>query len=144
MNSINDRIKEVRLLLKMSQEEFGKAIGLSKSGISNIENGEREIRDIYITTLCTTFNIDVGWLRTGVGEPLLVSSVNSYESFIAYLKSVGYAVQFGTTPDGEDSFVELLKNGETVGYTMDEFRKFQAEINNSVEFQVWKKQKGVD
>ena len=39
--TINDRVKEVRKNLSLSQEEFGNKIGLSKSGISNIENGTR-------------------------------------------------------------------------------------------------------
>ena len=139
MNSINNRIKEVRLLLQMSQEEFGKAIGLSKSGISNIEKGEREIRDIYINAICTKFNIDSGWLRSGIGEPLLSKSISSYESFVSYIQSIGYGVRFYTSSDGSDTIVELTKGGEITEYSTDELQMLQTEIQNSVDYQVWKK-----
>ena len=141
MNSINSRIKEVRLLLQMSQEEFGKAIGLSKSGISNIENGSREVRDVYISAICTKFNIDSEWLQTGIGEPLLDKAVPLLESFVKYLESIGYCVRFYSSSDGSDSLIELKNNGESAEYTTKEFRLLQSEIQDSVKYQIWKKQK---
>lgn len=138
--TINDRFKQVRLLLHMSQEEFGKAIGLSKSGVSNIEKGERGLRDTYISAICTQFNIDSQWLRTGNGEPLLADSVTAYENFENYLKSIGYLVNIYTSQDGENSLIEVSKDGKTVTFTESEFSNFQQEISNSVDYQVWKKQ----
>nr|DAI43648.1 MAG TPA: helix-turn-helix domain protein [Caudoviricetes sp.] len=138
--TINDRFKQVRLLLHMSQEEFGKAIGLSKSGVSNIEKGERGLRDTYISAICTQFNIDSRWLRTGNGEPLLADSVTAYENFENYLKSIGYIVNIYTSQDGENSLIEVSKDGKTVTFTESEFSNFQQEISNSVDYQVWKKQ----
>ena len=138
--TINDRFKQVRLLLHMSQEEFGKAIGLSKSGVSNIEKGERGLRDTYISAICTQFNIDSRWLRTGNGEPLLADSVTAYENFENYLKSIGYLVNIYTSQDGENSLIEISKDGKTVTFTESEFSNFQQEITNSVDYQVWKKQ----
>ena len=138
--TINDRFKQVRLLLHMSQEEFGKAIGLSKSGVSNIEKGERGLRDTYISAICTQFNIDSRWLRTGSGEPLLADSVTAYENFENYLKSIGYIVNIYTSQDGENSLIEVSKDGKTVTFTESEFSNFQQERRNSVDYQVWKKQ----
>ena len=138
--TINDRFKQVRLLLHMSQEEFGKAIGLSKSGVSTIEKGERGLRDTYISAICTQFNIDSRWLRTGNGEPLLADSVTAYENFENYLKSIGYIVNIYTSQDGENSLIEVSKDGKTVTFTESEFSNFQQEISNSVDYQVWKKQ----
>lgn len=36
-------VKKIRVINDLSQEEFGKRIGLSKSGVSNIENGQRKV-----------------------------------------------------------------------------------------------------
>lgn len=36
-------VKKIRVMNDLSQEEFGKRIGLSKSGVSNIENGQRKV-----------------------------------------------------------------------------------------------------
>ncbi|MCC8196251.1 MAG: helix-turn-helix domain-containing protein [Ruminococcus sp.] len=143
MNSdtgINERFKQVRLLLNMSQEEFGRAIGLSKSAISNIEKGVRGLRDAYISTICSTFNINAYWLRTGKGEILLADSVSSYEAFEGYLKSIGYTVQIFTSSDGENSLLELSKDGNRIIYTDSEFEDFENSIKESIEYQIWKKQ----
>lgn len=35
-------VKKIRVMNDLSQEEFGKRIGLSKSGVSNIENGQKK------------------------------------------------------------------------------------------------------
>ena len=139
--TINDRFKQVRLLLNMSQEEFGKSIGLSKSGVSNIEKGERGLRDTYINVICTQFNINSQWLRTGKGQPMLADAFSSYENFENYLKSVGYSISIYTSQDSERSLIELSKDGGSVTFTEEEFSDFQQEIRDSVDYQVWKKQR---
>lgn len=67
---MNTRIKELRKALKKSQEEFGKLLGLSKSGISDIESGRRNVTEQHIIMLrnCKDFNVNENWLRTGEGE----------------------------------------------------------------------------
>lgn len=67
---MNDRIKYLRSqILKLSQEEFGEKIGLSKSGISNIETGFRNVTEQHIKLICSEFNVSEHWLRTGHGDP---------------------------------------------------------------------------
>ena len=62
------RLKKLRKkVLELSQEEFGKAIGLSKSNISNIELGRVTLTDRNISSICRTFGINEVWLRTGEG-----------------------------------------------------------------------------
>lgn len=67
--SINERFKKIRILKKMNQEQFGNLIGLSKSGISNIENGIRNVTEKHIKLLCSELNVCENYLRTGIGEP---------------------------------------------------------------------------
>lgn len=154
MDNINIRVKEVRQLLHMSQEEFGKKIGLSKSGISNIEKGNRGIRDAYIKIICNTFNISQEWLCTGIGTPFEIAgwpyydmahpnmekSVKVYESFHDYIESLGYIIQIDQIDELHADFT-LIKNGKSVTFTNTEFEQFQEEIKNSVDFQLWKKQR---
>lgn len=70
---MNTRIKELRKALKKSQEDFGKILGLSKSGISEIEAGRRNVTEQHIIMLknCSDFNVNEAWLRTGEGEMFL-------------------------------------------------------------------------
>lgn len=63
----NERIKELRKSLKLSQEQFGESLGLTKSGISNIENGSRNVTDKHIKLLSVAFHANENWIRTGEG-----------------------------------------------------------------------------
>ena len=68
---MNKRIKQVRLKNEMSQEEFGKRIGIeSRAHISALENGNRNITDRIIKDVCREFSINEDWFRTGEGEML--------------------------------------------------------------------------
>ena len=68
---ISDRIKEIRKSLKLSQEEFGQILGVSRDVIGNIEYDRLKRPDqkepIY-KLICEKFNVDETWLRTGEGE----------------------------------------------------------------------------
>lgn len=65
---MNKRIKEIREALNLSQEEMGKAIGITRSGISNIESGQRSVSERHIKLLRSAYNVNEHWLRTGEGE----------------------------------------------------------------------------
>jgi transcriptional regulator with XRE-family HTH domain len=57
----------------MSQEEFGKILGLSKSGVSEIEAGRRSVTEQHIIMLKNYKDkpINEKWIRTGEGEMFL-------------------------------------------------------------------------
>lgn len=76
MSTINDRFKEIRQDHGLSQEELGIKIGLSKSGISNIENGTRNVTNKHIKLLCSAFPINEEWLRNGT-EPKTIETPSS-------------------------------------------------------------------
>lgn len=65
---MNSRIKKIREENKLSQEEFGKRIGVGRSSISKLESGENNPSDQTILLICNTFNVNEDWLRTGEGE----------------------------------------------------------------------------
>ena len=65
---LKDRIKALRERLGKSQDEFGKDIGLTRNYISLIENGQRNLSDQSINVLCSLYNVNEEWLRTGNGE----------------------------------------------------------------------------
>lgn len=63
-----ERIRELRKTLKMTMEQFGEKIGVTKSTISNIENGNRNATKHMVKSICREFNVDYIWLTTGGGE----------------------------------------------------------------------------
>lgn len=64
----NDRIKELRQTLKMTQTEFGEKLGVSKGVIVNLELSRVEVKDLMVNLICRTFKVNTLWLEKGEGE----------------------------------------------------------------------------
>jgi DNA-binding XRE family transcriptional regulator len=75
--NINQRIKELRKALNMTRDDFGKALGVSRDVIANIEldrlarPGQKEP---LIMLMCELFNVNREWLTTGQGEMFIDNS----------------------------------------------------------------------
>lgn len=69
IETINDRLKHLRKALNMGQIEFGKILGLTSSGISDIERGKRSVTEKHLIMLSNwkERKINIDWLRTGEG-----------------------------------------------------------------------------
>ena len=65
---MQNRIKEVRKHLKLTQTEFGERIGVKGNTITGYETGLRSPSDAVITSICREFNVSEKWLRTGDGD----------------------------------------------------------------------------
>jgi transcriptional regulator with XRE-family HTH domain len=66
--NVNQRIKEARKVLKMSQIDFAKAMCLSNSYLADIENDSRKANDRIIKLVSLIFGINENWLKNGDGE----------------------------------------------------------------------------
>lgn len=64
----NDRIKDVRKSLRLTQEKFGEKIGVKKNTISQIESGVNSVTDQMRLAVCREFRVSEYWLRTGDGD----------------------------------------------------------------------------
>ena len=73
-----ERIRELRKTLGMTMEKFGEKIGVTKSTISNIENGNRNATEHMVKSICREYNVDYIWLTTGEGKMF----VDSDDDFI--------------------------------------------------------------
>ncbi|GHV82535.1 hypothetical protein AGMMS49991_10930 [Spirochaetia bacterium] len=65
MNQVNERIKELRLKLQISQRQFAKQIFISQSSYGEIETGTRNVNDRIIQLICSQFNVNKDWLKKG-------------------------------------------------------------------------------
>ena len=73
---MNERIRQLRNSLKLSQAEFGAKISLSQNYIWMIEKGERTPSDRTISDICREFNVSLAWLEDGIGEMYVQRSAN--------------------------------------------------------------------
>ena len=65
--TINQRIKNLRKDMKLSQKEFGAKIGLGQSAVSWMEQEGGTVIEQNIRLICDTFHVNEGWLRNGEG-----------------------------------------------------------------------------
>lgn len=63
-----ERIKEVRKSLKLTLEEFGSKIGVTKTAVSKVERGDRNLTDQMAKAICREYNVNYDWLMNGEGE----------------------------------------------------------------------------
>jgi transcriptional regulator with XRE-family HTH domain len=68
MSEIKERIQEIRRELGISLRDFAKRIYISRSLLSGIEQGKKNINDRTIQLISTEFNVNKDWLLTGKGE----------------------------------------------------------------------------
>lgn len=66
--SLQNRVKAVRMRLKMTQEEFAKKIKLKVFSISRYETGSRVPDTNTLQKLKEVYHVDLNWLLTGEGE----------------------------------------------------------------------------
>jgi len=114
--TINERLKEVRKMFKLNQEQFAREIGVSRAHVSNMENGNDNPSAALIKLICMKFNIDEPWLTDGVGAPIPEWDVNTDEGAISKYNAM------------RASFEDKLRNrtGDDLTNTVEAFAYFDA------------------
>lgn len=126
MNDVNSRIRYIRTNAGLSQTEFAEKIGLSKNFISLVETGGRIPGDRTIKDISREFNVDEGWLRSGIGEPFVPKNrSDEITDFLGSVLKSGSPIQQAfitvlarTTPDEwalfENKLFELAAEVENI------------------------------
>lgn len=134
---MNERIRDVRLALGLSQDEFAKRLGFTRGVITNIELKRAEIKPRLISLICQVYNVNEYWLETGNGS--MFREVSDIEKAVDFYMS---ALAGGNTEldTFKQVFVkELAALLETFG--ADGWVALQTMIRNTYEAQ---KEKGQD
>ena len=134
---MNERIRDVRLALGLSQDEFAKRLGFTRGVITNIELKRAEIKPRLISLICQVYNVNEYWLETGNGS--MFREVSDIEKAVAFYMSAlaGGNLELDTF---KQVFVkELAALLETFG--ADGWAALQTMIRNTYEAQ---KKKGQD
>lgn len=84
---MDERIKQLRAYLGLTQQEFAEKLGMKRNSIANYETGRNEPIDAVVALICKTFNVNEQWLRTGEGEMLVqLSPSEELAAFTAQLQ----------------------------------------------------------
>lgn len=68
---MNERIKELRKRLNLTQQEFADRLSIKRGAVANYEVGRNTPSDSVIALICREFNVSERWLREGEGEMFL-------------------------------------------------------------------------
>ena len=68
METQGSRLKKIRKELKLSQEEFGKKIGLTRAAIAAVEADNNKFSNDVLCKLILTFDVNVNYLLVGKGN----------------------------------------------------------------------------
>lgn len=77
---MNERIKQIRRELGLTQAEFAERIGLKQNSIALIESGKRNISDQAVLSICREYGVNEEWLRTGDGDRFIPESNDELEA----------------------------------------------------------------
>lgn len=84
---MNERLKVIRKELSLSQEAFGKKLGVTGTAISRMEIGNRAVTEQMILAICREFNVREEWLRNGSGEMFLDFTEDEFSKAAASLSN---------------------------------------------------------
>lgn len=69
---MEQRLKELRKTLGLTLREFGEKIGLSLTGVAELEHGRSAMQERHIRLICAAFpRVNAEWLRSGDGNMFL-------------------------------------------------------------------------
>lgn len=137
MSTLGSRIKELRLERKMTGDELGRVLGISKSTISLYEHDKSTPDDAIKKKICSYFDVSFDWLmgittsrttiypkRTGRGVPIpvlgrvvagipieAVEEILDYEEITPELAATG---EFFALQVKGDSMLPKLEEGDVV------------------------------
>ena len=67
-STLKDRLKMIRKIKGLTQEQFARRIGIKRNSYANYEIGRNFPIDAVIHSICREFEVYETWLRTGQGE----------------------------------------------------------------------------
>lgn len=97
---MNDRIKQARKALHLTQQEFADTLGVKRSTVATYEVGKSTPSDAAVNLICKTFNVSEKWLRTGTGEMFVPAPSNTLDAL---------AVEFNLSEFGRTVIEKMVR-----------------------------------
>lgn len=71
---MKERIKKLRKVLNLTQQEFADRLGINRGNIATYETRDGNPGSSVINLICREFGVSENWLRTGEGEMFIQRS----------------------------------------------------------------------
>ena len=83
IDTVNQRIRQLRKELNLTQNEFSSVITISSGQLACIETEKRVVNNRTIKLICDSFKINNEWLRTGKGKMYIDDKESHYTKLVA-------------------------------------------------------------
>lgn len=97
---MNERLRELRRSMNLTQQEFANRIGITRNTLASYETGKSNPGDAAVSLICSKLNVSEVWLRTGEGEMFRERSTE--DILMEFAKDVSY--------EGDESFKKRFIN----------------------------------
>jgi len=104
--SENDRLKEIRKSLDLTQREFSDTLDIKQGSYSDVERGKAGISAVLLKNLIRRFRINPLWLCEGEGDMFIDKTEGKSSSFQNH-PSTNRSVQSQKISDKEYSLEQL-------------------------------------
>jgi transcriptional regulator with XRE-family HTH domain len=88
ITSVNRRIKQIRQALRLSQVQFSRVISLSSGYLAGVEVEKRKVNDRLVKLICSSFNVNEKWLKTGEGDMFSQGPDESFTKLVSLFKEL--------------------------------------------------------
>ena len=78
---MNERIKQLRKALGLTQQEFAERVGIKRNAVANYETGRNEPIGSVVNLICNEYNVNPDWLRDGTGEMFIDPATFSLDEY---------------------------------------------------------------
>jgi transcriptional regulator with XRE-family HTH domain len=87
-DSINQRVKQVREALELSQRNFSSILALSNGYIGGVEAGIRKVNGRLIKLIVSEFGVNETWLITGEGKMFTQNPDEKFTKLVSLFKEL--------------------------------------------------------
>lgn len=113
---MNERLKELRKTLKLTQQEFADRIHVSRGALAVYEIGRNEPIGAVVDLICREFDVNEYWLRTGEGEMFIAKTPG--DEIAAFMGDI-----LRGEPDFRQRFIAVLSR-----MTADEWKLLERKV----------------
>lgn len=115
--TINTRLKEARIISKLSQEQMADRLGISFRAYWNYETGKRDLTQENLINLAQMFNFNPTWLLLGNGPMFLPTKnekLEKYEHAFKERKTFGKRLNYYQAEENlmDDEISKIIDSSE--------------------------------
>jgi len=97
MFTVGERIKKRRIELGWTQDQLGQKAGISKSFLSDLENGKRSVSADNLLDIARVLNLSLDYLMTGDEKESLALQVQIPSSLASFAAKAGLSFSLALT-----------------------------------------------